>query len=251
MLGLSEKERHLFPSWSKLQVTVVGGLIVALVVWLTGVAVTYAYRKFFVSENQIATGKSSSPSEESVHITDVPSSHSSSASTENSSATSSPTALVTSSPSRDASTKKDYSLAEKKPLGDHGYWEVNQTFELDGSTMNNSLKGICYHACYRGPESIDFDLGKQYDTLTAKVGIYDKANPKGQAAILKIYLDNKEYQSYNLRPGSGQAQDIEIPVKDILNIRFEIDYGGDDKQRDYPVNLEVVIGRPTLHQTQS
>ncbi|BDA65726.1 NPCBM/NEW2 domain-containing protein [Actinomyces capricornis] len=128
-------------------------------------------------------------------------------------------------------------------------WEFDKSYSLDGKQFNNSIYARCYVSkCRDSPDSVEYDLGKNYKRLTATVGIYQRAKDSDQPAVLTVYLDDEKYgDSYTLTGGNGESQEIEIPVENVLRIRIEL-AGTDINYNEYDVKaFEVVIGDPILH----
>lgn len=94
---------------------------------------------------------------------------------------------------------------------------------------------------------IEFDLGRDYSTLRAIIGINDRAKNSDQPARVTIYLDGKNVKELNFSPEEGKYQPLELPLNQAGRIKFEIMYNGPDPERDKNMGLDIVIGGPTLH----
>lgn len=164
------------------------------------------------------------------------------------SATSPSAATGTSGASSSSDTELLSKLTPPNKMSETG-WKIDKSYSIDGVLHNNSIYDKCYViTCRSRPDFIEFDLGKKYKKLTATVGIYQGAKDIDQPAVLTIYLDGKVHgESYMLKGGNGESQNIEIPVENVMRVRLEL-AGTDINYKDYENKaFEVVIGNPVLY----
>jgi len=226
--------------------TIVGGLIVGLISWCTHVTIGWSIERWLASSSPTETSIVAGPPVSDPNSTEAPESGvTSSADTETGSPTTSLPLVPSSNPTEINNDSADR-LAERTPSNPPENWDINKTFKIGSTNYDHSIYARCGLGCQRGT-TLEFDLGKQYNTLTATIGIRQDADPADrQVAKLTISLDNNDRgESYILR--HGDAQTITVSVENVSRIRFEVNYAGDDQKRDADLTLKVVIGEPLLY----
>jgi len=102
---------------------------------------------------------------------------------------------------------------------------------INAKTFMYGLSG-CKIAC--GSATSDFDLGRSYSTLTARLGVLDSSRTGGSAHI-QILADGKVVESKAVQ--LGVSFDIQISVKNVLRLQFvESNDGG----------VVAAVGDPTV-----
>jgi len=236
---MNEEKKSRKDYWRQVSITVVGGVIL---LGLTPVGARIGQLIAGSSpDNRPSreTGADPNTSPPEV-IVDPPSS--------SASASSPSTGTDTSGASSSSDTELLSKLTPPNKMSDGG-WEIDKSYSIDGVLYNNSIYDKCYViTCRNRPDFIEFDLGKKYKKLTATVGIYQGAKNIDQPAVLTIYLDGKVHgESYMLKGGNGESQNIEIPVENVMRVRLEL-AGTDINYKDYENKaFEVVIGNPVLY----
>lgn len=241
---MNDKEKDRKDYWRQVRIAVIAGLIVASV---TVFALTPAGA--MISQLIARSSSDNRPSKETGADTNTSPPEVIVEPATSSASTSPPSVGTrTSGASSSPSTEFLSKLTPPNKMSETG-WEIDKSYNIDGVLYNNSIYDKCYVAtCRNRPDFIEFDLGKRYKKLTATIGIYQQAKDIDQPAVLTIYLDGKAYgESYILKGGNGDSQNIEIPVENVMRIRLEL-AGTDINYKDYENKaFEVIIGNPVLY----
>lgn len=226
--------------------TVLGSLIAGFISWCTHVTLGLPIEKWLASSSPTETSIVAEPPVSDPNNTETPKSGvTSSANTESGSTTTSSPSAPSPKPTEINNDSADR-LAARTPSNPPENWDINKTFQIGSTNYDHSIYARCGLGCQRGT-TLEFDLGKQYKTLTATIGIRQDADSADRQVVkLTISLDgNNRGESYILR--YGDTQTISVSVENVSRIRFEVNYAGDDQKRDADLTLKVVIGEPLLY----
>lgn len=231
---------------SPLRTAVVGGLVVGFICWCTHVTLGLPIEKWLASSSPTETSIVAEPPASDSNSTEIPKSGvTPSVNMESGSTTTSRPPAPSPEPTEINNGSADR-LAARTPSNPPENWDINKTFQIGGTNYDHSIYARCGLGCQRGT-TLEFDLGKQYKTLTATIGIRQDADPADrQVAKFTISLDDDSRgESYILR--HGDTQTITVSVENVSRLRFEVNYAGDDQKRDADLTLKVVIGEPLLY----
>lgn len=154
-------------------------------------------------------------------------------------------------PSQPTSPKQQL-LAEmtynkKEPT--EGEINTNKLFYLNGKSYEHAIRFRCSGLCDRGPSVLTYDLGRNYSSLTAELGVNDKTEHDRQNAVVRVYVDDTLVESWKITKSTPQNVNLSLMANGQKGslLRLEVSYGGNDPKADRDVGLDIVWGDPTLH----
>lgn len=110
-------------------------------------------------------------------------------------------------------------LTDLQPVTKSSDLSLDEPLTLGGESHLHSIQYSCYLFCNDSPGSIEYDLGKQYSTFTATIGVNDRAASTEQVGQFIAYLDGVQIGIWTVQ--FGQPQAINLSVADGLRLRLD------------------------------
>ena len=131
-------------------------------------------------------------------------------------------------------------LSDFKPIFSSSGWkQVNLNVSVDGNPLRISgktfEKGLGTHA----PSIIKYNIAGLFTHLRAKVGIDDETKGKG-SVVFKVFGDGKLLWESGLVK-SGKILKLDVNIKGVKILSFEVSDGGDGRDYDHADWVEVIV----------
>ncbi|WP_330615547.1 NPCBM/NEW2 domain-containing protein [Romboutsia sp. 1001713B170131_170501_G6] len=120
-----------------------------------------------------------------------------------------------------------------------GHAEVSRNQSVKGRTLGNIKdydKGIRLHA----NGEVVYDLGEHnYETFEAKVGVDMNVHAQNDSSVtFKVIGDGKTLATTKVLKHGDNMQYIKVPIKDVKELRIELNDGGNGTKADYGTIVE-------------
>jgi hypothetical protein len=122
-------------------------------------------------------------------------------------------------------------LTALEPIAASSDINPDETVPVDGTTYPHSVQYSCFAFCNDPVGTVEYNLGKRYDRLTATVGGDDQADASSGAGYFAIYLDGSLAKQVELHAGDAPVN-IDLPVDGVLRLRLE---AGSSTTPDSPI----------------
>ncbi|GAA3744351.1 NPCBM/NEW2 domain-containing protein [Salinactinospora qingdaonensis] len=129
-----------------------------------------------------------------------------------------------SSPSEAASAAEDAAVPESQSLTSMEWVDTSGAdWESDPVTVNATeySRVLSTRQCYHGEEWLEFNLSREWQTLTSTVGIADTSD-SGASVTFTVYVDGEQMASETTTLGEEVALDVD--VSDALRVRLQVQY---------------------------